>query len=262
MSENLFDLTDRVALVAGGAGYLGSAVCRGLLQHGARVVIADIDVTRAERRAEELGGTGDGRQIRATQLDVGREDSIRRLVEHVQTDAKRLDILINATFAPQKWSLEEITGDHFTESLGINVSGSFALARAAKRAMTAGGSVIMFSSMYGRVAPDPRIYHKPMRPNPIEYGAAKAGIEQMVRYLAVAWARDGIRVNGIAPGACPSPQMQESDPDFVERLTERVPMGRMGHAEEIVGAAIFLASRAASYVTGQTLVVDGGWSSW
>jgi NAD(P)-dependent dehydrogenase (short-subunit alcohol dehydrogenase family) len=262
MSGELFDLTDRVAVVAGGAGYLGSAICRGLVQQGARVIVADIDVARAERRAEELNGIGRGQRSRAAQLDISREDSIRQLVDRVQADVKRLDILVNATTAPQEKSLEEIMGNDFTKSLGTNISGSFLLAREAKRAMTASGSIVMFSSMYGRVSPDPRIYHPPMRPNAIEYGAAKAAIDQMIRYLAVAWAPDGIRVNGIAPGPFPFPELQESDPDFAKRLAQKVPLGRVGRAEEIVGAVVFLASDAASYVTGHTLVVDGGWTIW
>ena len=120
----------------------------------------------------------------------------------------------------------------------------------------------MFSSMYGEVSPDPRIYHKPMQPNPIEYGVAKAGIEQMIRYLAVAWARDGIRVNGVVPGPFSQPLVLESHPDFIERLAQKVPMGRVGDASEIAGAVIFLASDAASYVTGNCLRVDGGWTIW
>jgi NAD(P)-dependent dehydrogenase (short-subunit alcohol dehydrogenase family) len=84
----------------------------------------------------------------------------------------------------------------------------------------------------------------------------------MIRYLAVAWARDGVRVNGIAPGPFPNPQVQEKHPDFVERLAQKVPMGRVGRATEIAGTAVFLASDGASYMTGQTLAVDGGWTIW
>jgi NAD(P)-dependent dehydrogenase (short-subunit alcohol dehydrogenase family) len=184
------------------------------------------------------------------------------LMDSIRSDFGRLDVLVNATYAPQQKSLQDISGEDFTRSLGGNVAGAFLLARAAKQAMTAGGSIIMFSSMYGHVAPDPSVYHAPMRPNPVEYGVAKAGIDQMIRYLAVSWAGEGIRVNGVAPGPFPQPPVQANHPDFVERLAKKVPMGRVGIAGEIAGAVIFLASDAASFVTGQCLCVDGGWTIW
>lgn len=260
--DALFDLTDRVAIVAGGAGYLGCELCRGLVRQGARVIVADFDLLRAERLVDELNGMTCSRRGWAQHLDIGRPDSIRSLIGRVESELERLDILINATCAPQEKTLEEIDESEFTKSLGINLSSGFVLAREAKRVMGAGGSMVLFSSMYGRVAPDPGVYQKPMEPNRIEYGVAKAGIEQMTRYLAVAWARDGIRVNGIAPGPFPNPQVQQSYPGFADRLARKVPMGRVGNANEIVGAAVFLASKAASYVTGHTLVVDGGWTIW
>jgi NAD(P)-dependent dehydrogenase (short-subunit alcohol dehydrogenase family) len=260
--RELFDLTGRVAIVAGGAGYLGSEICQGMQQQGARVIVADIDAERASQLVEKLGGTQGERQSIALPLDISREDSIRGLVERVHSDFGRLDILVNATYAPQKKLLDEIAECDFTDSLRGNVSGSFVLAREAKRAMGDRGSIVMFSSMYGRVSPDPRMYDKPLAPNPIEYGVAKAGIEQMIRYLAVAWANEGIRVNGIAPGPFPNLERMQHHPELVERLNQKVPMRRVGQPGEIVGAVVFLVSDAASYVTGHTMVVDGGWTIW
>ena len=120
--------------------------------------------------------------------------------------------------------------------------------------------------MYGRIAPEPAIYHAPMNPNPIDYGVTKAGIDQMVRYLAVHYAPRNIRVNGVAPGAFPhavaigygEPRFRE----FEERLAKKAPMGRIGRQEELVGPVLFLVSDEASFVTGQVLAVDGGWTIW
>jgi len=258
----MFNLTGKVVIVAGGAGYLGRAVCRGMVRHGASVVVADLDRERAEQLVKDLNAMDNAAQCFAHHLDLREEQSIDALIGRVRTDLGRLDVVVNATYAPHGPACEEISSQKFTESLGSNVASGFVLARQAKSMMTNGGSIIFFSSMYGRVAPDPRVYQKPMLPNPIEYGVAKAGIEQMIRYLAVSWAPYGIRVNGVSPGPFPNPKIQEAHPDFVKRLADRVPMGRIGSADEIVGAVVFLASDAASYITGHTLAVDGGWTAW
>jgi NAD(P)-dependent dehydrogenase (short-subunit alcohol dehydrogenase family) len=128
--------------------------------------------------------------------------------------------------------------------------------------MTSGGSIILFASMYGQVSPDPRAYEPPMKPNPIEYGVGKAGIIQMVKYLSVFWASRGIRVNAIAPGPFPNPSVQKEDPDFVQRLAQKVPLGRVGRNQEIAGPVVLLASEEASFITGETINVNGGWTAW
>ena len=125
-----------------------------------------------------------------------------------------------------------------------------------------GGSIVLFSSMYGTVPPDPGVYEQPMNPNPIEYGVGKAGIQQMARYFAVHYGRSSVRCNSISPGPFPNPNIQRDQPDFIDRLSQKVPLGRIGQAPEIAGAVAFLLSDAASYITGQNLAVDGGWTSW
>lgn len=257
----MFDLTGKVTIVAG-AGHLGSAVCRGLVEQGSNVVVADLDVERAEKLAGELGELSPVAEVTAHSLDLREESSFDALVADTCEQFGRLDVLVNATFAPHISDTDEITTDDFTASLSVNITGTFALARRAKAAMTDGGSVILFSSMYGRVAPYLNLYEPPMRPNPIEYGVGKAGIEQMIRYLAVAWAPDNVRVNGVSPGPFPDSRVQERCPDYVQSIKPRIPMGRIGQPGEIAGAVAFLASAEASYITGHTLVVDGGWTAW
>ena len=146
------------------------------------------------------------------------------------------------------------------KGLRVTLTGAYVLSRQAGRVMLAqgGGSIIHFSSMYGKVSPDPRIYHPPLAPNPVDYGAAKAAILQLVRYQAVMWGPKGVRVNAVVPGAFP----KGVEADFAKRLGERAPLGRVGRPMEIAGAVVFLASEAASFVTGTQIVVDGGWTAW
>jgi len=260
--RDIFDLTGKVAVVAGGAGHLGSVVCRGLAAHGCSVVVADVATERAEQLAAEISNTPTTPRCLGLPLDVADERSIDRMIDRVCGELGTLDILVNLAYAPHTGSLDGISPESFTRSLAANVTGCFVLARRCKRAMVDGGAMVFFSSMYGRVAPDPKLYESPMEPNPIEYGAGKAGIEQMVRYLAVAWAGDGVRVNAVAPGPFSTEKVCAEEPEFVKRLARKAPLGRTGKAEEVVGAVVFLSSPASSYVTGHTLVVDGGWTAW
>lgn len=254
-------LDSKVILVAGGAGYLGTPVCRALAQHGAAVAIADIHDAQARQLAADIVSALPQSRTLGLAMDIGKEAEIRAAVQHTIQAFGRLDAVVNMTYGSIGKRVEELTADEFDRANQLNLTGSFLLAREAASQMQAGGSIVIFSSMYGHISPDPRIYEPPMNPNPIEYGVGKAGIEQMVRYLAVHYGPRGIRVNGIAPGPFPNPKGQE-DREFMARLSYKVPLGRIGRQEEIVGPVLFLASDAASYVTGHILNVDGGWTAW
>jgi len=167
-------------------------------------------------------------------------------------------------FRYTKTPWEQMTTAEWEYGMRVSLTGAFLIGREAARVMQPAGrgSIVHFSSMYGVVAPDPRIYPPPMVPNPIDYGVAKAGVLQLVRYQAVMLAPHGVRVNAIVPGPFPYPWSQQKDDDFMTRLKAKVPMGRFGDAEEIAGAVVFLCSDAASYVTGTHIVIDGGWTAW
>lgn len=263
----MFNLTGKVALVAGGAGYLGVPVCKKLTEQGAAVIIADIDAEKAKTVASEISTVISNNRVKGVFLDVSDEQSVKAVVGQTVEEFGGLHIMVNATTAATGKLVEEFSGDEFDSTLHTNLTEAFVLARESARLMRHGGSIIMFSSMYGRVAPDPNLYKSPMKPNPIDYGVAKAGIEQMVRYLAVYWGSRNIRVNAVSPGAFPNANKPEyvNNPEFsafVECLTQRVPLGRVGRQHEVAGAVVFLASDEASYVTGHTLVIDGGWTIW
>jgi len=273
-SINLFDLCGRVALVAGGAGYLGQAICSGLLDHGATVIVADVDGQAAQTAADELADDAQpteqttrrhaGDRATARALDVSDEHSVQSAIDTVRAAHGRLDILVNSTTFSTGRTLDAATADDWQRGLSVTLTGAFLISRAAGRVMReqGGGSIIHFSSMYGLVSPDPRAYDPPETINPADYGAAKAGVLQLTRYQAVQWAPHNVRVNAIVPGPFPNPDIQRDNPSFIGRLEQRVPMGRIGRAGEITGAVVFLAGDASSYVTGATLTVDGGWTAW
>ena len=263
----MFDLSKKVALVVGGAGYLGTEVSKELADQGAWVVIADVDLERAEKTAADICAGNSNAKARGMFLDISREESVAEGINHIGQEYGELNILVNMAYAASIGRLEDLTAEQFDKTLHVSVTAGFILARAATLIMPDGGSIVMFSSMYGGVAPDPRIYVEPMTPNPIDYGAAKAGVEQMVRYLAVHYGGRGIRVNAVAPGTFPNPGVEQyrQDPsfsDFTARLANKVPLCRIGVPNEVAAAVVFLASDEAAYVTGHTLSVDGGWTAW
>jgi NAD(P)-dependent dehydrogenase (short-subunit alcohol dehydrogenase family) len=264
-------LDGKVALVTGATGILGRHFCHGLAELGAAVAVVDLDREVAERFASELTALYNVEAV-GVACDVSSAESVEQMVGQVVSSLKRIDILHNnaaskssdvrAFFAP----FEEYTLKTWREVTAVNLDGMFLVAQAVGRQMLTqqgGGSVIQTASIYGLVGPDPRIYEGsdylggPIN-TPAVYAATKAAVVGLTRYLATHWAPHGIRVNCLVPGGVGSGQNSE----FADRYSARVPLGRMANAEEIVGAVLFLASDAASYVTGQVLAVDGGWTAW
>lgn len=259
--QQLFDLAGKVALVTGAAGYLGSRLASALAEAGASVVATSRQLARATELIGRLPEQPGQRHV-ALELDYLDESSIQQGFGNAIQQLGQVDVLVNNGHAPIAKDWKTVSHQQFTQQLA-NASGYFVLARlmrdhAVERRAPA--SVIMLGSMYGLVGSYPPAYDGICAASPVAYHTLKGGIAQMTRHLAVYWAADGVRVNTLCPGPFPDPE--RAPQDMVERLRAHVPLSRMGKPHELKGAAVFLASDASSYVTGQTLVVDGGWTAW
>jgi len=272
--ENPFDLTDRIAIITGGAGLLGRKHAEAIASQGGKPVLVDLASAEPEARAAEIGATY-GVDAMGYVVDITKPKQVQKLLEKVITRYDRVDILINNAANNPKveassgkaWSrLENFPIDMWEEDIAVGLTGAFlcskiigsALARRKK------GVIINVSSDLAIIAPDQRIYRQPGIPDeqqpvkPITYSVVKTGLIGLTRYLATYWADCGIRVNAISPGGVYNNQPDE----FVQRLTKLIPMGRMANVSEYQGAILFLCSDASSYMTGFNLVIDGGRSSW
>lgn len=256
---NLFSLAGKNIWVVGGAGYLGQSVVKALDELGAKIVCIDMD-EKAQKFAESAGL----KNVWPVSFNINQTSEIPALVNQLTEKHGIPDGLVNLAFGSTAKTLEQLTAEDFDQVNHAAITSTFVLARevASHMLIRGRGSIVLFASMYGVVSPNDELYHPPMNKNPIEYGVGKAGVIQMTKYLAVHWGEKGVRVNCISPGPFPNPSVQQSHPDFINRLAQKSPMGRVGVAEEIAGPVAFLLSDSSSYVTGHNLVVDGGWTSW
>lgn len=258
----LFDLSGRTVCVIGGGGYLCGHACVALAECGAHVVVADLSADAGQAVVKRIRDGGFSAE--AITLDVGDEAALAAAFDRIAAGRGTLDAVVNATFYYRNVPLEEMTLDDWRDGMRINLDAAFLVSREAGRVMKpqGRGSIVHFSSMYGNVAPDPKLYSEGMNINPAHYGVAKAGVRQLVRYQAAVMGKHGIRVNAIAPGPFPFAKTQQDDPAFATRLAERTMLGRIGRSDEIAGAVVYLVADASSFVTGSQLMVDAGWTEW
>lgn len=246
--------------ITGGAGHLGSPMVADLDARGVKTICLDLPgKTEALIRDRQL------KHVIPVALDFTDLAAQARTTESLLREHGVPDGVAVLTFASSSGkTLEQLTTEDFNRTVTNALTPAFEFCRrlAIPMAARGRGSIVIFSSMYGLVSPDPKIYEAPLITNPIDYGTTKAGLIQMMRYLAVHYGPRGVRFNCIAPGPFPNPNVQRDQPAFIGRLGAKTALGRIGQPAEISGPTLFLLSDAASYVTGHCLTVDGGWTTW
>ena len=253
--EDLFGLADKTVLITGASGQLGKVLCQGFLDAGSKVIGVDLII-------DDSKIIQDGK-ISYYPLDITVKQSVKNLFAKLYKKYNSVDVLINnagvSTFEPFEDRSEEL----FDWVLNVNLKGTFlCIQEFFRRQKNQGkGNIVNIASVYGLISPDPRIYRKGDRKNSEVYGATKAGIIQMTKYFAVHFSEKNIRVNAISPGGIFNPENPQSE-SFIGEYSKCNPIGRMANAEEMIGAILYLASDASTYVTGHNLVVDGGMSCW
>ncbi len=258
--QQLFNLTGRVALVTGGAGWLGQTMASGLAEAGCRIVLTSRDAQRAREAACRLPAA-DGTRHVGVALDQMDPASIQDAFDQAVAATGAIDILVANGLEPCTSDWTDVGYDAFVRHQQNN-AGYFDLARRVRAHVVARrkpASIVFVGSMYGVVASYPDAYQDVCAASSVAYQVLKGGTIQMTRHLAAYWARDGVRVNCLSPGPFP----QDSAPaEMVRRLESKSPLSRMGRPHELKGALLLLASDAGSYITGHNLLVDGGWTAW
>lgn len=272
--QEKFDLKGRVAIVTGGVGLLGAEFCKTLAEAGAAVAVVDLNGGAAKKIADGL--CADGYHAKAIQTDITKPDSVKAMAASVLSDFGRLDILVNSAALDPKFdpdaaskgiapgAFEDYPLADWNAAMNVNLTGMFLVTQACVRPMIEQGkkgSIINICSTYGLNGPDQRIYIKDGKRvafKPVYYTVTKAGVLGFTKYLAAYYAGTEIRVNALTPGGV----FNNHEEYFVENYSARTILGRMAKKDEMNGALLFLASDASSYMTGNNVVVDGGWTAW
>lgn len=271
--SNLFDLSNKVALITGAGGLLGPKHAEAILEFNGSVILTDVDLMTLEKKYEILSSKFDPKKISYEYMDVTDRISIELVLEKYD----KIDILINNAAKDPKVTkgdgnltpesrFESMTESYFKEGIDAIINGTFLTTQLVcnKMLQTGGGVILNISSDLGVIAPDQRIYRdnnkkeNEQNVKPITYSAAKWAVIGMTKYLAIYFAKNNIRVNCLSPTGVYNNHPEE----FVERLSSIIPMGRMANIDEYKGAIVFMCSDASSYMTGSNLIIDGGKTVW
>lgn len=251
MSTTLFDLSGRVAVVTGGAGGIGASLSLGLAQHGATVVVTSRNQEAISQVAEKI--IAEGGSAAAIPSDVVDPASVKALADEVKSRYGKVDILVNCAGLAIRQPSVSFELDKWQRVMDVNVKGTFICCQEFGKIMIAQrkGSIINISSVRGKFG-HPGGY--------AAYGPSKGAVDSLTKTLATEWAPYGVRVNAVAPTFIATALTEEvlKQPEFYQSVVSRIPMGRIGRPEDVIGAVVFFASDASGFITGQILYVDGG----
>lgn len=258
--DGIFNLKNKVAIVTGGLGILGTEYIEALAKAGARVAVWDVKVPEAGR----VQALSQVFPVRFFKVDISDRKQIETAMQDIANTWGAPSILINNAaidFPPQAGTnetFENYADEKWNAVSAVNLGGMIKCCQVVGGLMAekGGGSIINISSIYGVVSPDQRIYKNFIKP--FSYTVTKSGVIGLTKYLATYWGAKGVRVNTLTPGGVLGAQ----DHEFIARYAARTPLGRMARKDEYCGAILFLASDASSYMTGSNLVMDGGWTAW
>jgi NAD(P)-dependent dehydrogenase (short-subunit alcohol dehydrogenase family) len=270
VATDLYDLNDRVIVVTGGLGQLGTEFTRALTSNGGRVVVLDLDVSPARRPKLDSAQRD---RVMYLAADICVRAQLEAALEQVEKEWGAPHGLINNAAldsppnapAAENGPFETYPKESWDRILDVNLSGAFQCCQVfgGRMAEEGRGTIVNISSIYGIVSPDQRLYEYRRKEGvpfikPVAYSASKSGLLNLTRYLATYWARRGVRVNTLTLAGV----LRSQDAAFLEAYNARMPMGRMAQPDEYNGAIVFLCSDASSYMTGSNMVIDGGWTAW
>lgn len=256
---SLFDLTGKSIIITAGASYLGRAMAEAVAEFGAQIAITSRNLTKAQAVATMLSD-GYGVEALGLSMDLDDDESIWKMVSDTVSAFGKVDVLINNASYSRPAPFIDMTAELWETGMRGTAGGMFKAVKAALDVMIVqeSGNIINISSIYGVVAPEPGLYRETL-PNPANYGAGKAAVIQLTKYIACFYGEKGVRANCICPGAFPN---EYQNAEFVSRLASKTPLHRVGRPNDLKGITVLLASDASSYITGQNYIVDGGWTAW